>query len=348
MEKLRWGIIGAGGIARIRTIPGLLAAPHAQLTAVMTTTKERSRAIAAQFGAPRAYDRVEELLADPEVDAVYIATPVYLHLPQIRLAAAAGKHILCEKPLGRNAAEVREAIAVCRAAGVTLSVGFMMRYGAHLNRMKAALAQGELGRLTAGFGQFSCWMPPRPGGYWCTTLEQAGGGPIMDMGIHLIDLIHYVTGQKITHVAAMQERVCFDAPDYTVDDTSSVLLRLESGAQFAVQTLFNVPDSAAAWRFDLFGTRGHMLGENIIGQVDGGRLRTVLLEPDEDPFGDLKPEQALPAVFRNLYTEEIERFSLAVLHHTPVDIPPEAALEAQLVIDAASESARTGKTIALL
>lgn len=347
MEKLRWGVIGAGGIAYLRTIPGLLRAEHAALTAVMATTMEKARRIADEFGAKRAYDTVDALLADPEVDAVYIATPVYLHLPQIRQAAAAGKHILCEKPLGCNAEEAREAIQVCQGAGVTLSVGFMMRYGAHLNRIRQTLADGKLGTLVAGMAQFSCWMPPRPGGYWCTTMAQAGGGPIMDMGIHLIDLIHYVTGMKVTHVTAMQERTAFDAPDYDVDDTSSVILRLENGAQFVVQTLFNVPDSAAAWRFDVFGTKGRLLGDNIIGQLDGGDLNAVLLADGDDPYADARPGESLPGTFTNLYTQEIERFSLAVLSGGAVDIPPETALEAQRVIDAAYESSRTGKVVAV-
>lgn len=347
MKQLHWGVIGAGGIAYFRTIPGLLQAEHAELTAVMATTMEKAQRIAGEFGAKRAYTDVDALLADPEVDAVYIATPVYLHLPEIRQAAAMGKHILCEKPLGLNAKEAEEAIRVCKEAGVTLSVGFMMRYGAHLNAMKDALAEGKLGQLVSGMAQFSCWMPPRPGGYWCTTMEQAGGGPIMDMGIHLIDLIHYVTGQRVTHVIAMQERLHFDTPDYTVDDTSTAILRLENGAQFVVQTLFNVPDSAAAWHFDLFGTKGRLLGKGIIGQEDGGNLNAVLLSDSDDPFGETRPGTFMEADFRNLYTEEIERFSLSVLNGTAVDIPPETAWEAQKVIDAAYESSRTGITIAL-
>ena len=347
MEKLRWGVIGAGGIARFRTIPGLLQAAHAELTAVMTTTMKKAQEIADEFGAKRAYDSAEALIHDPEVDAVYIATPVYLHLPQIKLAAAAGKQILCEKPLGLNAKEAQEAIDVCKTAGVKLSVGFMMRYGAHLNTMKAALATGALGKLVSGMAQFSCWMPPRPGGYWCTTMAQAGGGPIMDMGIHLIDLIHYVTDQKVTHVTAMQERIYFDTPDYDVDDTSTIILRLENGAQFVVQTLFNVPDSAAAWRFDLFGSKGRMLGSAVIGQEDGGDLNAVLLTDDDDPFGEAQSGMSVDAQFRNLYTTEIERFSLAVLNGTEVDIPPETALEAQKVIDAAYESSRTGRIAAV-
>ena len=345
MKKLRWGVIGAGGIARFRTIPGLLQAEHAELIAVMATTMAKAQEIADQFGAKRAYDSVESLIADSEVDAVYIATPVYLHLPQVKLAAAAGKQILCEKPLGLNAKEAQEAIDICKEAGVKLSVGFMMRYGTHLNQMKQALAEGKLGRLVSGMAQFSCWMPPRPGGYWCTTMAQAGGGPIMDMGIHLIDLIHYVTGQKVTHVSAMQERIHFDTADYDVDDTSTAILRLENGAQFVVQTLFNMPDSAAAWRFDLFGSKGRMLGNAIIGQEDCGTLNTVLLAEEEDPFGDARPGENWEAEYRNMYTCEIERFSLAVLNDTDVDIPPETALEAQKVIDAAYESSRSGKVV---
>ena len=137
------------------------------------------------------------------------------------------------------------------------------------------------------------------------------------------------------------------APDYTVDDTSTAILRLENGAQFVVQTLFNVPDSAAAWHFDLFGTKGRLLGKGIIGQEDGGNLNAVLLSDSDDPFGETRPGTFMEADFRNLYTEEIERFSLSVLNGTAVDIPPETAWEAQKVIDAAYESSRTGITIAL-
>ncbi|MDO4939624.1 MAG: Gfo/Idh/MocA family oxidoreductase, partial [Lachnospiraceae bacterium] len=105
MEKVRWGVIGCGGIARLRTIPGMLRCDNAELISVMDLNMEVAQAVKEQFGAKRAYDNAAELLKDDDIDAVYIATPVFTHAPLTRQAADAGKHILCEKPLGLNAEE---------------------------------------------------------------------------------------------------------------------------------------------------------------------------------------------------------------------------------------------------
>ncbi len=130
MEKLRWGVIGAGGIADRRTIPGMLQAQNAELVAVMEIRQDFAEQLKQKHGARRAYAREEDLLRDPEVDAVYIASPVVEHARQARFGEADyRKHILLEKPVAMTSAEGRQVLDYCVQRGVQIGAGLMMRYG---------------------------------------------------------------------------------------------------------------------------------------------------------------------------------------------------------------------------
>lgn len=351
MEKIRWGVIGAGTIAVMRTIPAILRAEHAELTAILNTSAEKAESIRQRFGAKRAYTSLDDLLNDDEIDAVYIATPVFLHAPQARAAADHGKHVLCEKPLGLNADEALETVRYCWEKGVTLSVGFMMRYGTQIQNMKRLMDEGKIGQLVSASGRFSCWTPDSPG-FWLHDQEKAGGGPIMDMGVHLIDLMQYLSGMRATSVCAMQERISFTGADYTTDDTSSVILRMENGAQFVVQTNFNIPDPAARWYLDFYGTAGRLLGDMVVAQEDGGVLNAVTLTDGDDRYGEPKlgygAGQMITAEFSDQYVREIERFSLALLRGEKPDIDPMDAVRVQRVVDAAYESSEKGITVQII
>ncbi|MBP1598994.1 MAG: putative oxidoreductase, partial [Acidobacteria bacterium] len=144
-RRVNFGVIGAGGIARRKTIPGMLKARNCRLVAVMDPADVDT--IAAAFNVPKACKTEAELLSDPEVGAVYIASPVHCHYRQIRMAAEAGKHILCEKPLTMNVKQAKEAVEVCRRQKVFLQEGYMMKFhGAH-RAIKGIIDQGRLGRL---------------------------------------------------------------------------------------------------------------------------------------------------------------------------------------------------------
>ena len=144
MKKLRWGVIGAGGIADRRTIPGMMLAENAELIAVMDINAEQVEKIRQKYGAKRGYTKEEDLLADPEVDAVYIATPIVLHAKQAKLAADYGKDILIEKPLAMTSDEGQAVIDYCERKGVKIAAGFMMRFGSHVMSMKKAIAEGKI------------------------------------------------------------------------------------------------------------------------------------------------------------------------------------------------------------
>ena len=222
---------------------------NAELVAVMEITPELAESCRAKWNCKKAYTTAEDLLNDPEIDAVYIASPVFLHAQQAMAAADAGKHILIEKPLAMTAAEGQKVVEHCKEKGVLIAAGFMMRFGACIQAMKKAIAEGKIGKPVSAYAQFTCWYPDIPGA-WRQKKTQGGGGALVDMGVHCIDLLQYVLGSKTAEVAAMHGTQTFH---YEVDDSSTVLMRMQNGCQCVVQSNFNIPDNAAKWRLEVFG-----------------------------------------------------------------------------------------------
>ncbi len=338
MEKLRWGVIGAGGIADRRTIPGMMLANNAELVSVMEIHSELAEQLRAKWNAKRAYVSAEALLADPEIDAVYIASPVVMHAEQAKAAADAGKHILIEKPLAMSAREGAEVIEYCKSKNVQIAAGLMMRFGAYVQAMKQAISEGKIGNLVSGYSQFTCWYPDMPGN-WRQNKKNGGGGAMMDMGVHCIDLMQYVTGSMVKQVAAFHDTLTFH---YEVEDSSMVMLRLENGAQCIVQSNFNIPDQAAKWRLEFFGDQGRLAGENVIGQIDGGKLDALFC----GEVGGYDAQQNVQEVageeisveFGNMYTREIESFGNSILNGLPLEVPATEAVQVQRVLEAAYRS----------
>lgn len=348
MNKIRFGVIGAGGIADRRTIPGLLKCDKAELVAVMGPNAERTERLREKYHAKYAYTREEELLKNPEIDAVYIASPVNVHLSQAKLAADYGKHILLEKPLALTAEEAQELLKYCEARNVRVAAGFMMRFGTCVNIMKQAYESGKIGKLISAYAHFTCWYPEIPGS-WRQAKCLGGGGALMDMGVHMIDLIHYVTGSKTCQVAAMHDTLAFN---YEVEDSSNVLLRLENGALCTIQSNFSIPDEAAKWRFELFGTKGRLMGSEMIGQVDGGNVEALYIEDagDYDARQDGRKEaniQHLSGEFGDLYERQIDSFCDAILNNKPFKADAQEGLFAQEVVQAAYRSNDENRIVSL-
>ena len=347
MKKIRWGVIGAGGIADRRTIPGMMLCDNAELTAVMEINMELAEKCRAKWNCARAYDSEEALLSDPDIDAVYIASPVVMHARQAMMAADAGKHILIEKPLAMTAEEGQKVLDYCAEKGVRIAAGLMMRFGSYVQEMKKAIAEGKIGRPVSGFSQFTCWYPDMPG-VWRQNKKAGGGGAMMDMGVHCIDLMQYVLGSKAKQVASFQDTLSFH---YEVEDAASLMLRMENGTQCVIQTNFNIPDEAAKWRLEFFGDQGRLMGENVIGQVDGGTLDALFLGPQGgyDAIQNSKTVEGetIEVELGNLYAREVESFCNSLLTGAPLAVPASDAVQVQRVIEAAYESNETGKIIEL-
>lgn len=346
MSKIRWGVIGAGGIARRRTIPeGILPADNAVLTAVYDI-KDCAR-IAEEFRVAACASE-SELLGRSDVDAVYIATPVLHHLRQVELAAKAGKHVLCEKPLGLNPQQAERAEEVCERAGVRLGVGLLMRFHASHCAARALVQQGAIGRPVLGRAQLSCSYPPIPGA-WRQDPAQGGGGSLMDMGCHCIDLLEMMFGPARRVYCTTAQLV----HSYSVEDSAVVLLDFENGAKGIVDCLFNVPDQAVLNRLELYGSAGSILAEGTIGQSGGGTMtfrgtasRAAAYDADQaraanDGATSISPDPVSP------YRAQIEAFSAAVLAGTMPPVDGRAGLWNQRVVAACYESARTGRAVAL-
>ena len=343
--KVRWGVIGAGGIADRRTIPGMMLAKNAELAAVMEINMELAEKIRSKYNAKSAYDSVDALLSDPEIKAVYIASPVICHKEQAIKTARAKKHVLIEKPIALTSGEGEKVLEVCRKEGILAASGFMMRFHAYHIKMKEIIESGRLGRVISGRAQLTCWYPDIPGS-WRQRKNTSGGGALMDMGVHCIDLLQYITGGKARKVAAFTGTKTFN---YEVEDSASVMFETDNGVYCYVDTNFNIPDAAAKCRLEIYGTRGSMLAEGTIGQVEGGKLDVAL---SDDSLGynagqdrvDVAPVD-IRVEFGNMYTKEIESFSNSILEGDKIQIPVEDALQVQRVVEAAYESSAAGKMI---
>lgn len=347
MKKIRWGVIGAGGIADRRTIPGLMLSPNSELVAVMEINMDLAEKCRAKWGCRKAYDKEADLLADPEVDAVYIASPVVLHAKQAMAAADAGKHILIEKPLAMTAEEGQKVVDYCNEKGVKIAAGLMMRFGSYIQAMKKAISDGKIGKPVSGFAQFTCWYPDIPGA-WRQTKAASGGGAMMDMGVHCIDLMQYILGSEAKEVAAFHDTLSFR---YEVEDSSTVLMRMENGCQCVVQSNFNIPDEASTWRVEVFGDRGRLMGRGVIGQVDGGELDAMFLGEqggyDALQNKDQSVGQTITVEFGNTYEREITSFANSLLTGAPLEVPAQQAVQVQRVMEAAYLSNDAGKTVKL-
>jgi 1,5-anhydro-D-fructose reductase (1,5-anhydro-D-mannitol-forming) len=214
-----WGIAGTGWVASDFIVPAMVDG-GSKLAACVGSTPEKSRSFAERFKFARAHDDLASMLADPAVDAVYLALPNAMHHAAVLAAAKAGKHILCEKPFAMTLEQGREMVKACRDANVILRVAHQIRLDAAVTRAQQIVRSGRLGRLAEISLERGSANPPRK--TW--RLDNAQSGVIFDVGVHLLDLIQWISGQRFVEVSA------FSHPDRKLgqsDDTITVLGRLE-------------------------------------------------------------------------------------------------------------------------
>ncbi len=342
-QRIRWGILGSGGIARRRTIPeGIIPARNADLAVVFDTNQEANTQVAAEFGT-RPARSLEELLA-ADIDAVYIATPAHVHHQQVLACSKARKHILCEKPLGMTVQEAKQMIAACREAGVQLGTAFMMRYQTQHQAALKLIRDGRLGKPVYARAQLSCWYPPMPGA-WRQDPATGGGGSLIDMGGHCIDLLEMFFG-PVKRVSCFVNNI---VQAYKSEDSAVVLLHFENGALATVDTFFCIPDNASKNVLELYGSQGGILAKGTIGQGPSGEMRAYLESSgagydaqQSRAAGEGEPIAPQPV---NTYQAEIEDFSQALLEGRSCAESAEAGLRSQRILAACYESARTQRTI---
>lgn len=343
VKKIKWGVIGCGGIADRRTIPGMMLADNAELVAVMDANKKAADNCKEKYGAKYAFDNINELLAIGEIQAVYIASPVFCHKEQALAAADAGKDILLEKPVGLTVAEAEEIAEYCDKKGVKLGVGFMMRFHAYHQKMKEIVSSGKIGEIVSARAQFTCWYPEMEN-CWRQEMKLSGGGAMMDLGVHSVDLIRYITGLNITESAGFVGNQIFK---YSVEDAGGVMMRLENGAIAYVDANFNIPDSAARCKLEFYGTKGSIFAQGTMSQVEGGEIEVFCSDSsvgyDANQNRDSFTTIPVEVEFGNMYTKEITEFGKAVAGERDVPVTVQDAIASQKVIESAYKSSAEKK-----
>ncbi len=296
MKKVRWGLIGCGDISRKRVAPALRDLAECELAAVNRARAELAQQFAEEFGAKRWYTDWRELIADGEIDAVYIATPVYLHAEQTIAAAEAGKHVLCEKPMAMNVAECDRMSAACEANGVKLCVAYYRHFYPVIQRAKEIIASGEIGQpVIAQINAFERFNPqPGEARYWFVNKEQSGGGPMMDFGCHRIEVLMNIFG-SIRSTTSVVGNVLFDRE---VEDTAIATFLFEAGLRATLTVTHAAFESQDT--LDIFGSQGSI----HIPALNRDQMRVRIAEGERE---EAHPPHA------NIHQPLIEDFTRALL-----------------------------------
>lgn len=344
-ETVKWGVVGCGGIARRRTIPeGITRARNASLKVVWDVSETATREVASQFGAKPCPDMASLLQED--IDAVYIASPPSVHREQAAACARAGKHVLCEKPLGMTVAEVEDMLGVFKKAGRLLGTAFMMRFHSQHQAALALIREGRLGKPVLGRAQLSCWYPPMPGA-WRQDPAFGGGGSLIDMGGHCIDLLEMFFG-NVRRLSCFTNR---SVHGYPSEDSAVATLFFENGAMGVVDAFFCIPDEASQNRLELYGSLGSILATGTIGQGERGQM-TACLKTESGGYDAQQARAgagttAIEPAPINMYRAEIEEFGAAILEGRQPSNGVEPGLRSQKILAACYESARSCRIIDL-
>ncbi len=324
---VRWGVIGASGVANRRGMPAINIAEGNQLQALMVRDIQRAKKLAIEHGAKAYYDSIEDLLSDDQIDAVHIATPVYLHCEHVILSAKHHKHILCEKPMAMNVDECQLMIDACKNNGVMLQVCFLLRFHPCFQEIKRLIDGGLLGKIVeARVAMLKSYDIEDVS--WRRDPKKSGGGVLMDMGPHAIDLISYLLGD-ISEVCMLSSS---KFKNWEVEDTATVLLKLKSGANAIADMSYSVPFSEIT--LEVYGTEGTILAYSGKGyQEYNVKFYTKGGEREE-----FKPSE-------NLYKNLFEHFSRCLTNKEEPIAPGISGLKNIEIINSAYESSRTGKNI---
>lgn len=324
---LRWGVLGASGVANRRTMPAINESKYGELHSLFSRSEEKARELAESHGAKRYYWNLDDFFNDDEMDAVYIASPVYLHCEHVLRAAERGVHVLCEKPMAMDVEQCQMMIDACRKRGLHLQICFLFRFHSCFQKIRKMVRDGILGEILEARMPFLKWYP-LPEGAWRRIPEQGGGGSLMDLGAHNVDLMRFIIGSEVEEVSAF----CSNwALGYEVEDTGTILMRMENGAHVICDTSF--ASQRCDIVFEIYGTKGSVLVYNdehwkIRAYINGERV--------EEDSG-----------FENLYRAQVDHFAMCLEGHEEPIVTGKDGLENIKILHAAYESASTGRHIRL-
>jgi predicted dehydrogenase len=328
-KKLRWGVLSTANIGLKKVLPAMQQGRFTTVDAIASRDLKKSKEAAAILGIPRAYGSYEELLADPDIDAIYNPLPNQFHVPWTAKAAEAGKHVLCEKPISLTVAEAKTLLAVRERTGVKIGEAFMIRSYTQWLRVGEILRSGRIGQLRSVAGFFSYYNDDPKN---IRNHVECGGGALLDIGCYCIQAARYGFGQEPRRVIGLVER----DRKFETDRLTSALLDFEAG-----QAIFTCSTQLVPYqRVQFFGTKGRIEME-IPFNAPKDRPTRIFIDETGELFGSGIKTEAFPTA--DQYTMQGDAFARAVLDNTEVPVPLEDAIANMAVIEAIFRSAETSR-----
>ena len=328
-KKVRWGVLGAASIAIRRAIPGMQKGEWTEVTAIASRDKRKAADVARKFGISRAYGSYDELLADKEIDAIYNPLPNDLHVPWSIRAAEAGKHVLCEKPIGTTVEEARKLLAVRDRAGVKIGEAFMVRTHPRWLRTRELIRSGRIGELHSISGLFS-YFNRDPANI--RNIRASGGGALLDMGCYPITLSRFIFGEEPVRAMGTIER----DPDTKTDRLTSAILDFPSG-----QSTFTCSTQLVHFqRMQFLGTHGRIEIQFPVNPPND-QPSHILIDDGKAPPGSGITTETFE--YCDQFTIQGDVFSKAIRENSEVPVPLEDSIWNMAAIEAIFHSAESGK-----
>jgi 1,5-anhydro-D-fructose reductase (1,5-anhydro-D-mannitol-forming) len=329
---VRFGIVGFGLHAVKRMMPAFALAKKSKAVALSRRTVDKAKESSKKWGIPLAFDSAAALARSPEVDAVFVTTPNYCHISDVLAVVAAGKPVLCEKPLAMNAAECKQMIDAAKKANIPFGVAHIFRFEDSVNKLRDRLASGQIGRPIFARSEFSF-----PGGAdhprkWLHDMSVAGGGPIVDVGVHCIDTLRYILQDEVVKVSA---RAMHDQLSGPMEAAATLLLEFSRGTLATVNVSFR-----AAYRspLEIVGTDGTLFA------MDGLNVeRPITLQLIRER--EIVESEVVSNA--SAYAIMLDSFSDSLKGKDIFRAPAEQGWQNQEIIDAAYRSLKSGNTQAV-
>lgn len=328
-DRVGWGVLGTARIAVKKVIPAMQAGARCRVAAIASRSLAKAEAAAGALGIRRAYGSYHELVEDPDVEAVYVPLPNHLHLPWSLRAAERGKHVLCEKPIGLNAAEAEALLAARDRSGVVIGEAFIVRVHPQWAAAAELVRAGRIGQPRSLEGHFSFFLDDEAN---VRNVAAYGGGALLDVGCYLVNVARLVFGAEPSRAFAVMER----DPRTGVDVRTSLVL--DFGDRVATGTCGM--RSARHQRVEVFGTRGRIEIE-VPFAAPPDRPTHVTVDGGSDAIDPWRERVAFGPL--NQYTLQGDLFSQAIREGGPVPCPLEDSVANMRALDALARSAVTGR-----
>jgi 1,5-anhydro-D-fructose reductase (1,5-anhydro-D-mannitol-forming) len=327
-----WGFIGASTIARQHMLEAVRAQPGHEVVAVMSSSAERARQFASEHGIAAHYDRLDALLGDPAVQVVYVSTTNELHREQVLAAAAAGKHVLCEKPLALNLADAIAMVRACREAGVVMATNHHLRNAATHRALRDLIAQGAIGRPLYARVFHAVMLPPNLQG-WRIDKPEAGGGVILDITVHDADTLRFTLGAEPVEAVGLTQSASLGRAG--LEDGVMAVLRFDNGVLAQLHDAFTVAHAGTG--IEYHGEAGSLFGRDVMTQRPLGE---VLLR-------NAQGERAIPLAHENLYVRGVGAFCAALRGEGAPAASGEDGVRSLAAALAVARACREGRTTAV-